>query len=92
MQGNKELKRCSRCGSSMLLKYVERNRKGELFKTCNRCRKKNTPPINFLIGGISTATNGTNDDTISTTTPESSDSLTDTIFTTTPETSNTLVG
>ena len=33
-----ELKQCSRCNSTILLKYFEVNRKGELFKTCNNCR------------------------------------------------------
>ena len=33
-----ELKQCSRCHSTILLKYFEVNRKGELFKTCNNCR------------------------------------------------------
>ena len=83
MQGNKELKRCSRCGSTMLLEYFERKRKGELLKTWNSCKEKKTPPIDILIGGVSTATNGTNDETISTTTPESSDNLTDNISTNT---------
>ena len=93
MQGNKELKRCSRCGSNLLLEYFERNRECELFKTCNRCRKKKTPPpIEILMGGISTATSGTNDDNISTTTSVTSDNLNDNISTTSPETSNNLVG
>ena len=35
-----DLKRCSRCGCTLLLKYFEKNRKGELFKTCNGCRGK----------------------------------------------------
>ena len=34
-----ELKQCSKCHSTILLKYFEVNRKGELFKTCNHCRK-----------------------------------------------------
>ena len=34
------LKRCSRCGCTLLLKYFETNRKGELFKLCNGCRGK----------------------------------------------------
>ena len=33
-----DLKRCSRCGCTLLLKYFETNRKGELFKLCNGCR------------------------------------------------------
>ena len=33
-----ELKQCSRCNSTILLKYFEVNRKGDLFKTCNNCR------------------------------------------------------
>jgi hypothetical protein len=77
---------------NMLLEYFERNIKGELFKTCNRCRKKKPQPIDILIGGISTAINGANDDTISTTTPESSDNSADNVSTTTPETNNNLVG
>ena len=35
-----DLKRCSRCGCTLLLKYFETNRKGELFKLCNGCRGK----------------------------------------------------
>ena len=35
-----ELKKCSRCGCTLLLKYFETNRKGELYKTCNICRIK----------------------------------------------------
>ena len=34
-----ELKQCSKCHSTILLKYFEVNRKGELLKTCNHCRK-----------------------------------------------------
>ena len=29
---------CSRCGCTLLLKYSETNRKGQLFKLCNGCR------------------------------------------------------
>ena len=35
-----DLKRCSRCGCTLLLKYFETNRKGELFKLCIGCRGK----------------------------------------------------
>ena len=35
-----DLKRCSRCGCTLLLKYFETNRKGDLFKLCNGCRGK----------------------------------------------------
>ena len=34
-----ELKQCTRCHSTILLKYFETNRKGELYKSCNNCRK-----------------------------------------------------
>lgn len=38
---NTELKKCSKCGCTMLLEtYFEKNRKGEWLKTCNRCREK----------------------------------------------------
>ena len=33
-----ELKQCTRCHSTILLQYFEKNRKGEYFKTCNSCR------------------------------------------------------
>ena len=36
---NKELKTCSRCHTTKLLEYFGTNTKGELFKTCNNCRK-----------------------------------------------------
>ena len=34
-----ELKQCSRCHSNCTLEQYEKNRKGELFKLCNNCRK-----------------------------------------------------
>jgi hypothetical protein len=37
---NSGLKRCSKCGCTILLKYFSENRKGELFKTCDKCREK----------------------------------------------------
>ena len=39
MQTTDELKQCSRCRSVMLLQYFETNRQGELYRTCNNCRK-----------------------------------------------------
>ena len=40
MQTNaKELRQCTRCHSTILLEYFETNRKGELYKSCNNCRK-----------------------------------------------------
>ena len=36
-----ELKQCSRCHSTCALEHFEKNRKGEWFKTCNNCRKRN---------------------------------------------------
>ena len=33
-----ELRTCSRCKSTILLKYFEINRKGQLYKLCNNCR------------------------------------------------------
>ncbi len=36
-----DLRRCSKCKSTILLKYFETNRKGELYRTCNNCRKTN---------------------------------------------------
>jgi hypothetical protein len=41
MSENSNLKQCSRCHSNILLEFVERNRKGELYKTCNSCRDIN---------------------------------------------------
>ena len=38
MSENSNLKQCSRCHSNILLDFFEKNRKGELFKTCNSCR------------------------------------------------------
>ena len=35
-----DLRKCTRCRSTLLLKYFETNRKGELFKLCNNCRSK----------------------------------------------------
>ena len=38
MQDNvKELKQCTRCHSTILLKYFDTNRKGEYYKTCRNC-------------------------------------------------------
>ena len=36
-----ELKRCSACKCEMLLKYFTVNKKGVLYKTCDKCREKN---------------------------------------------------
>ena len=35
-----ELRKCSRCTSTIEIKYFSVNRKGEYFKTCDTCRKK----------------------------------------------------
>jgi hypothetical protein len=35
-----EIKVCSKCKSSMLLSYFGKNKKGELYKTCNSCRDR----------------------------------------------------
>ena len=35
-----ELRQCSRCHSTIMLKFFETNRMGELFKTCNNCRDR----------------------------------------------------
>ena len=35
-----ELRKCSRCTSTVEIKYLSVNRKGEYFKTCDTCRKK----------------------------------------------------
>jgi hypothetical protein len=43
-----ETKKCSRCGSTVELKYFELNRKGEPFKTCDRCRANKSKPVNFM--------------------------------------------
>ena len=32
-----QLKQCTRCHSTILLKYFDTNRKGELYKTCKSC-------------------------------------------------------
>ena len=37
---NSNLKTCSKCRCVMLETYFDTNRKGELFKTCNRCRER----------------------------------------------------
>ena len=42
----KVLSKCSKCQSTMLLKYFSVNKKGELYKTCDNCRdkrRKNNP-------------------------------------------------
>ena len=39
MPENEEFRRCTRCGANRLLEYFERNGRGELFKSCNNCRK-----------------------------------------------------
>ena len=42
MENNaKELRKCTRCRSTILLEYFETNRKGELYKSCNNCRGLN---------------------------------------------------
>ena len=41
MSESSNLKQCSRCPSNILLEFFERNRKGELYKTCNSCRDIN---------------------------------------------------
>ena len=40
MSDNSNFKKCSRCHSNILLDFFEKNRKGELYKTCNNCRNK----------------------------------------------------
>ena len=35
---SEELKTCSRCHSTILLKYFSENRHGALYKLCNNCR------------------------------------------------------
>ena len=35
-----ELRKCSRCTSTIELKYFTVNRKGEHYKCCDNCRKK----------------------------------------------------
>ena len=37
-----ELKKCTRCHSTILLQYFDTNRKGELFKTCRSCLTRDT--------------------------------------------------
>lgn len=32
--------KCSRCNCTQLIKYFGENRKGKPYKTCNRCRHK----------------------------------------------------
>jgi hypothetical protein len=41
MSENSNLKQCSRCHSNIFLYFFEKNRKGELYKTCNSCRDIN---------------------------------------------------
>ena len=38
--GNEELSKCSKCKSTMLVKYFSINKKGKLYKTCDNCREK----------------------------------------------------
>ena len=45
MSENSNLKQCSRCHSNILLEFFEKNRKGELYKTCNSCRGINRDAI-----------------------------------------------
>ena len=40
MTQESNLKKCSRCCSTIMLEFYEKNRKGEYFKTCNNCRHK----------------------------------------------------
>ena len=40
MTQESNLKTCSRCHSTMLLEFYDKNRKGEYFKLCNNCRRK----------------------------------------------------
>ena len=35
-----ELMRCSRCKCTILLEYFSINRKGEYYKTCDKCRNR----------------------------------------------------
>jgi hypothetical protein len=35
-----EVKKCSKCGSTMLLKFFGKTHKGTSFKTCERCRNR----------------------------------------------------
>ena len=35
-----ELRKCSRCTSTIEIKYFSVNRKGEYYKCCDNCRKK----------------------------------------------------
>ena len=37
-QEDTEFRICTRCGSTRLIDYFERNRKGELFESCSDCR------------------------------------------------------
>ena len=41
MTQESNLKTCSRCHSTMLLEFYDKNRKGEYYKLCNNCRHKN---------------------------------------------------
>ena len=45
MSDNSNLKKCSRCHSNILLDFFEKNRKGELYKTCNNCRDINRKQV-----------------------------------------------
>ena len=40
MTQESNLRTCSRCHSTMLLEFYDKNRKGEYFKLCNNCRHK----------------------------------------------------
>ena len=39
-EDKKELKRCSKCGCTILLERFSINQKGEYYKTCDRCRER----------------------------------------------------
>ena len=38
MTGKDDLQKCSGCRSTKLLKYFDKNKKGNYYKTCNKCR------------------------------------------------------
>ena len=35
-----DLQKCCKCKSAQLLKYFSNNKKGQLYKTCDKCRYK----------------------------------------------------
>ena len=52
MSDVKELRKCSDCRCTMLLKYFSENKKGDLYKCCDGCRAKRTAKRNTPEGKL----------------------------------------